>query len=71
MKRALAFLICLLGALLPFRLRVLYSEALGWIAQFFHVAVRSLVLFIVRQASAGDGEDRGSPGSSGGGQDRP
>jgi hypothetical protein len=49
MRRALAFLICLLGALLPLRLRVLYSEALGWFAQYYHAMFRSLVTFIVSE----------------------
>ena len=49
MRRALAFLLCTLGALLPLRLRVLYSEALGWFAQYYHYLFRSLVTFIVRE----------------------
>lgn len=69
-RRILAFLMLLLGVLLPNRLRVLYSEALGWIAQVFHLMVRSLVRFIVRQAADNQkgrragGED-GSPGPGG------
>ena len=49
MRRILAFLLCALGALLPLRLRVLYSEALGWFAQYYHYLFRSLVTYIVRE----------------------
>ena len=67
MRRALAFLICAVGALLPLRLRVLYSEALGWFAQYYHYLFRSLVSFIVSEvekdkakgADATDGGDGG------------
>jgi len=46
-RKALAFTICLIGALLPWRLRILYSELLGWIAQGYHYLFRSLVKLIV------------------------
>ncbi len=67
MRRALAFMICVVGALLPLRLRVLYSEALGWFAQYYHYIFRSLVSFIVSEvekekAKQADGTDGGDGG---------
>lgn len=61
MRRALAFMLCAFGALLPLRLRVLYSEALGWFAQYYHYVFRSLVTFIVTevQKDGAKGTDRG------------
>jgi hypothetical protein len=65
MRRALAFALCAFGALLPLRLRVLYSEALGWFAQYYHYVFRSLVTFIVKevQKDGAKGPDRGDGAS--------
>lgn len=49
MRRLLGWLLCVLGLLLPHRLRVLYVEGLGWIAQGFHLLVRSLLVFILQR----------------------
>lgn len=48
MKRILGFLICLIGVLLPWRARVIFSELLGWIAQAMTGAYFLLVKFIVK-----------------------
>jgi hypothetical protein len=64
MRRALAFMLCAFGALLPLRLRVLYSEALGWFAQVYHYVFRSLVTFIVKEVEKD--RDEGASGEDGG-----
>ncbi|MFA5062548.1 MAG: hypothetical protein WC578_00550 [Candidatus Omnitrophota bacterium] len=38
MKFAFVFLICLLGMMLPWRLRVIYCDILGWILQGVYMA---------------------------------
>ena len=58
-RKALAFTICLIGALLPWRLRVLYSELLGWIAQGYHYLFRSLVKLIVDEVRKDSPEKKG------------
>ncbi len=63
MRRALAFMLCAFGALLPLRLRVLYSEALGWFAQYYHWVFRSLVTFIVTEVEKD--QDKGATGADG------
>ena len=67
MRRALAFFLCALGALLPLRLRVLYSEALGWFAQYYHYVFRSLVTFIVSEVEKDKKPDE-TDGGAGAGQ---
>lgn len=51
-KKALGFLFCLIGILLPWRLRVLYSELLGWIFQGLYLIYFSLIKFISKNLSA-------------------
>lgn len=40
-------MICSIGVLLPWRLRCIYSEALGWVAQFFYLNYFAILKFIV------------------------
>ncbi|MBU0468872.1 MAG: hypothetical protein KJ736_07410 [Candidatus Omnitrophica bacterium] len=47
MNRIISFLICLIGVLLPCKLRVLFSEFLGWILQFFYYIYSSLMKFLI------------------------
>ncbi len=46
-KKIIAFIICGIGVLLPWRLRCIYSEALGWVAQFFYLNYFAILKFIV------------------------
>jgi len=50
MRRLLGLLLCVVGLLLPHRLRVLFVEALGWFAQGMTALVSALVRFILVQA---------------------
>ena len=51
----MAFFICLAGALLPWRLRVIFSEALGWLVQFVYMNYIYIIKFILRELEKGSG----------------
>ena len=51
----MAFFICLAGALLPWRLRVIYSEALGWVVQFVYMNYIYIIKFILRELGKDSG----------------
>ena len=54
-RRIMAFFICLAGALLPWRLRVIFSEALGWLVQFVYMNYIYIIKFILRELEKGSG----------------
>jgi len=54
-RRIMAFFICLAGALLPWRLRVIYSEALGWVVQFVYMNYIYIIKFILRELGKDSG----------------
>lgn len=66
-KRLLAILIGLLALLLPWRLRVLLSEGLGWMAQGVGWVAFKVVGVIVRGLQKG--AKNGEPAPSSGGRD--
>ncbi len=37
MRRIIAFIICTIAVVLPYRLRTIFSEILGWIMQFLYL----------------------------------
>ena len=46
-RKIISFFICLVGVLLPWRLRIIYAEVIGWFSQvFFGAYVRSLKLIL-------------------------
>jgi len=48
MKRILAFIICFVGLILPCRLRIIYTEIIGWMTQFIYLIYFSILKFIVK-----------------------
>ncbi|KKU13895.1 MAG: hypothetical protein UX17_C0006G0009 [Parcubacteria group bacterium GW2011_GWC2_45_7] len=50
-------MICSIGVLLPWRLRCIYSEALGWVAQFFYLNYFAILKFIVDELEKAKLED--------------
>ena len=50
-------MICSIGVLLPWRLRCIYSEALGWVAQFFYLNYFAILKFIVDELAKAKLED--------------
>ena len=47
LSRALGFLICVIALMLPHRLRVWFSEFLGWITQGVYYAYYGLLNYLV------------------------
>jgi len=56
-KKIIAFFICSIALILPWRLRCLYSEALGWVTQFFYFNYFSILKVIVRELEKAKGEN--------------
>ncbi len=55
-SRFIGFMICLVGVLLPFRLRILFSEFLGWLYQggnFFYYGTLNFLLRSLRTDKKG------------------
>lgn len=65
MSRILGLLLCLVAVALPWRLRVLYSEALGWVAQAYHSIFSSLLRFMLRHLREGEAWDKQGPSDEG------
>lgn len=49
LRKCIAFIICAIGVLLPWRLRCLYSEILGWITQFIYLNYVVVLKFIIKE----------------------
>lgn len=64
LRRTIAFFLCLLGTMLPWRLRVLYSEGLGWAVQFLYMNYVYIIKFILKEVGAA-GQGAGPAGSGG------
>ncbi len=54
MRRWFANVLCAIGVLLPWRLRVWYANALGWWAQGVYWLYTTLVKTIVKHLKAGN-----------------
>jgi len=51
MKYYFGFILCAIGVILPWRLRIIYSEILGWIAQIPYLLYYLTLRFILRLLS--------------------
>ena len=49
MKRAMAFIVCSIGMILPWRLRVWYADLLGWSLQGIYFVYVTAVRFLVKR----------------------
>ena len=49
LRRMLAFPLCLAGVLLPWRLRVIYSECMGWTVQFVYMTYVYTLKFVLKE----------------------
>jgi hypothetical protein len=49
LRRLMAIPICLVGVLLPWRLRIVYAEALGWVTQFVYMNYIYILKLILRE----------------------
>jgi hypothetical protein len=57
-ERSIAFMICLLGVLLPWRLRVVFSEILGWMVQQIYYSYYGILNFILKELKKAEDERR-------------
>jgi hypothetical protein len=57
-ERSIAFMICLLGVLLPWRVRVVFSEILGWIVQHIYYSYYGILNFILKELKKAEDERR-------------
>jgi len=48
MKRIIGFIICFFAIILPCRIRIIYSEILGWMAQLLYLLYFSIAKFIIK-----------------------
>jgi len=48
-RKLVAFIICSFAIILPWRLRCLYSEALGWVTQFLYFNYMAILKFILKE----------------------
>ena len=56
MKRLMTLLICLLGLALPWRLRVWYASALGWVTQGTYWLYQAVMKILVESLRKGKGD---------------
>ena len=48
-SRVIAFFVCLIAVLLPFRLRILFAEFVGWVVQLFYGTYYGIINFILKE----------------------
>ncbi len=60
LRKCLAFFICAIGVMLPWRLRILYSEVLGWITQFIYLNYIVILRFIIQELEKVKTEKQGA-----------
>ena len=51
-KKILALIICSVAVILPWRLRIIYAEMLGWAAQAVTAAYFHIIRFLVKSLSS-------------------
>lgn len=54
LKRFISFFICLVALFLPYKLRILYSEALGRMLNFFYKVYIGTINYIIKEVSKGE-----------------
>lgn len=48
-RKILAIILCGFGLILPWKLRCIYIEILGWITQFIHLSYIVILKFILKE----------------------
>lgn len=48
-RKVMAFVLCGIGLILPWKLRCIYIEILGWITQFIHLTYIVILKFIIKE----------------------
>lgn len=64
--KAWAFIVCCIALALPWRLRVIFSSLMGWLAQGLYFLYAGLLNYIVRELrkSAGSGTENAETGKA-------
>ncbi len=55
-SRAIAFILCFIGVLLPWRARIIFSDLLGWGVQFVYFSYYGTLNFLLRELKTNGGE---------------
>lgn len=58
MSRFIAFVVCVIAVLLPWRLRIVFSEILGWFVQGAYFAYYGILNYLIRELKNADGENK-------------
>lgn len=65
MGRALGFLVCAVAVLLPWRCRILFAEALGWVTQFLYFTYYGIFNYVLSELRDSEGGSAGLRENSG------
>ncbi|MAF77301.1 MAG: hypothetical protein CME60_04010 [Halobacteriovoraceae bacterium] len=57
-SRVIAFFVCLIAVLLPFRLRILFAEFVGWVVQLFYGTYYGIINFILKELKKAEEEGK-------------
>lgn len=50
-RKIIAFFICSIALICPYRLRIIYVEGLGWITQLFYLTYIGILKIIINEIS--------------------
>jgi hypothetical protein len=56
MDRIIGFFVCLLAVLMPWRLRVIFSEIMGWLVQSFYFTFYGILNYILKELKKAESE---------------
>ena len=57
-SRVIAFFVCLIAVLLPFRLRIVFAEFVGWVVQLFYETYYGIINFILKELKKAEEEGK-------------
>ncbi len=57
LSRLIALVVCLIAVLLPFRLRIVFAEFVGWVVQFFYATYFGIINFILKELKSAQDDD--------------
>ena len=57
-SKAIGFFLCLFAVLLPWRLRILFAEFLGWLTQLIYYTYYCIFNYILRELRKADSESK-------------
>lgn len=57
-SRAIAFAICIICLILPWRLRVIFGEILGWIIQSIYFSYYGIINYLLTELRKNNNQDK-------------